>query len=76
MKYISDKEKYISPAFLAQNCQALGDYWHTNIEEIRPEDHKRRIEAPYFDRIEIKDRINNLLQQWKNVKTLEALNLF
>ncbi|VDN96091.1 unnamed protein product [Rodentolepis nana] len=56
--------------------RAQGEYWEEkNVEKLEPEVQKRRTEVPYFDSIEMKDPLDNTVQQWKNVKTLEALNL-
>ncbi|VDN98298.1 unnamed protein product [Rodentolepis nana] len=56
--------------------QALGkDGREKTVVELEPEVQKRRKEVPYFDSIEIKDPLDNTVQQWKNVTTFEALNL-
>ncbi|VUZ43188.1 unnamed protein product, partial [Hymenolepis diminuta] len=56
--------------------QALGEYWsEKTVVKLEPKVQKRRTDAPYFDLIEMKDPLKNLVQQWKDVKTFEALNL-
>ncbi|VDM36074.1 unnamed protein product, partial [Hydatigera taeniaeformis] len=45
------------------------------LKRIDPGERERRMEAPHFDLIEIKDPLNNILYQWKDVRPLDALNL-
>ncbi|KAM3183166.1 hypothetical protein ACTXT7_010879 [Hymenolepis weldensis] len=47
----------------------------SELVKLEPEVQKRRTDAAYFDLIEMKDPLNNLMQQWKDVKTFDALNL-
>ncbi|VDL64746.1 unnamed protein product [Hymenolepis diminuta] len=56
--------------------QGVGEYWsEKTVVRLEPEVQKRRADASYFDLIKIKDPIGNTVQQWRDVKTLEALNL-
>ncbi|KAH9281787.1 Alpha-2-macroglobulin-like protein 1 [Echinococcus granulosus] len=56
--------------------RAVGEYWEEKrLEIIEPSERERRMKAPFFDCIEIKDPLDNIVQQWKDVKPLEALNL-
>ncbi|VDM27696.1 unnamed protein product, partial [Hydatigera taeniaeformis] len=56
--------------------RAVGEYWEKKrLEIIDPHERQRRMKAPFFDLIEIKDPLDNILQQWKEIKPLEALNL-
>ncbi|VUZ43749.1 unnamed protein product [Hymenolepis diminuta] len=56
--------------------QGVGEYWsEKTVVRLEPEVQKRRADASYFDLIDIKDPLGNTVQQWRDVKTLEALNL-
>ncbi|VUZ43740.1 unnamed protein product [Hymenolepis diminuta] len=57
--------------------QGVGEYLsEETVVRFEPEVQKRRVDASYFDLIKIKDPLGNTVQQWRDVKTLEALNLF
>ncbi|KAL5106065.1 Alpha-2-macroglobulin-like protein 1 [Taenia crassiceps] len=56
--------------------RAVGEYWEEKkLEIIEPSERDRRMKAPFFDFIEVKDPLDNIVQRWKDVKPLKALNL-
>eukprot|EP00108_Taenia_solium_P005127 TsM_001177100 transcript=TsM_001177100 gene=TsM_001177100 len=56
--------------------RAVGEYWEEKkLETIELSERERRMKAPFFDFIEIKDPFDNIVQRWKEIKPLEALNL-
>ncbi|VDL63880.1 unnamed protein product [Hymenolepis diminuta] len=56
--------------------QGVVEYWsEKTVVRLEPQVQNWRADASYFDLIEIKDPLGNTVQQWRDVKTLEALNL-
>ncbi|VDK33379.1 unnamed protein product [Taenia asiatica] len=45
------------------------------LKRIEPTERRRRMQAPHFDSIEVKDPLNNIVHQWKNVQPPDALHL-
>nr|CDS18646.1 macroglobulin:complement [Echinococcus granulosus] len=56
--------------------EVIGEFWEERrLERIEVTERERRLQTPHFDCIEVRDPLNNIVHQWKDVQPLDALNL-
>ncbi|KAL5104601.1 Alpha-1-macroglobulin [Taenia crassiceps] len=56
--------------------QSVGESWQTRtFRLINTGERERRLQAPHFDYIVMRDPLNNIVHQWKGVQPLHALHL-
>ncbi|KAL5967283.1 Alpha-2-macroglobulin [Taenia solium] len=56
--------------------QAVGEFWQLRtLRPIEAAERKKRLQAPQFDCIAVRDPLNNVVHQWNDVQPLDALHL-
>ncbi|VDK23336.1 unnamed protein product, partial [Taenia asiatica] len=56
--------------------QAVGKFWQLRtLRPIEAVERKKRLQAPQFDCIVVRDPLNNIVHQWNDVQPLDALHL-